>query len=189
MANPTATNVSVGKPRAAGGIFAAPPGSSLPTDATSDLDNAFVGLGYVSDAGLVNGVEVNTEDVVAWGGDTVLTIRTSRSETFSWTFIETNAAVMAEVYGPSNVTGTDQTELTVVHNNRELPSRAYVFEILMTGDRVKRIVVPNAKVTSVGDVSYVDGEPIGYEVTLGAFPDAQGNTAYEYIAEVVEPGS
>lgn len=188
MANPTATNVSVGKPRAAGGIFAAPPGSSLPTDATSDLDSAFVGLGYVSDAGLVNGVEVNTEDVVAWGGDTVLTIRTSRSETFSWTFIETNAAVMAEVYGPSNVTGTDETGLTVVHNNLELPSRVYVFEILMTGDRVKRIVVPNAKVTSVGDVSYVDGEPIGYEVTLGAFPDASGNTAYEYIA-AVEPES
>ena len=189
MANPTATNVSVGKPKAAGGIFVDTPGGTLPTDATSALPVTAVGLGYVSDAGLVNGVEINTEDVVAWGGDTVLTIRTSRSETFSWTFIETNAAVMKEVYGPDNVTGTDGTGLTVLHNNKELPSRVYIFEVLMTGNRVKRIVVPNAKITSVGDVSYVDGEPIGYEVTLGAFPDASGNTAYEYVAAVVTEDS
>ena len=64
----------------------------------------------------------------------------------------------------------------------------YVFEILLTGDRVKRIVVPNAKITEVGDVSYVDGEPIGYEVTLSAFPDADGNTATEYIAALDDEG-
>lgn len=181
----TALEVSVGKPRAAGGIFAGVPGEGVPTDATTALEASLVNLGYVSEDGLVNGIEVSTEDITAWGGDTVLTVRTSRSETFAWTFIQTNADVLAEVYGPDNVTEEIDGSLTVLHNSKDLPRRLYVFEILMTGNRVKRIVVPNAQITEVGDVSYVDGEAIGYEVTLSAYPDENGNTAYEYIAELV----
>lgn len=185
----TASNVSVGKPQAAGGIFAGPTSAPTPTNATSQLDAAIKGLGYASDSGVVNGVEISTEDVVAWGGDVVLTIRTSRSETFTFTLIESlNEDVLAEVYGPENVSEVGG-ELVVIHNNKELPARLYVFEVLLTGNKVKRIVVPNAKITTVGDVSYVDGEPIGYEVTLAAFPDAQGNTAYEYIAEIAGESS
>lgn len=182
MAN-SASNVSVGKPKAAGGIYSAPIATALPTDATTALAPAYVGLGYVSDAGLVNTIETSTDDITAWGGDVVLTVATSRKETFGFTFIETNEAVLKEVYGDANVT-SDAGDIAVLHNAKELPARRYVFEILLTGDRVKRIVVPNAKITELGDVTYVDGEPIGYEVTLGAFPDAAGNTAYEYIATI-----
>lgn len=186
MANPSAQNVSVGKPTAAGGIFAGPISITAPTDARTNLPSGLNGLGYVSEDGLTNSIEADTESITAWGGDTVLTVRTSRAETFAFTFIETNALVLAEVYGPDNVTVDDETgDIAVLHNAKELPSRLYVFEILMTGNKVKRIVVPNAKVNEVGDVVYVDGEPIGYEVTLGAFPDSDGNTAYEFIAEIV----
>ena len=178
-----ALDVSVGKPRAAGGIYAGETSIPAPTDATTALSQALVNLGYVSEDGLVNSIEASTENVTAWGGDTVLTVRTSRNETFTWTFIQTNDAVMSEVYGPDNVSTGSNNSLTVLHNSRDLPRRLYVFEILMTNDRVKRIVVPNAQITEVGDVTYVDGEAIGYEVTLSAFPDDAGNTAYEYIAE------
>lgn len=186
MANPNAKNVSVGKPTAAGGIFAGPTSLTPPTDARATLPTGLNGLGYVSDEGLVNAIEVDTESIVAWGGDTVLTVRTSRQETFAFTFIETNELVLKEVYGPDNVTVDAETgDIAVLHNAKELPARLYTFEILMTGSKVKRIVVPNAKVNEIGEVSYVDGEPIGYAVTLGAFPDEEGNTAYEYIAEIV----
>lgn len=191
MSAPNAQNVSVGKPTAAGGIFAGDVTATPPKDATTPLSASVAkGLGYVSDDGLANAIEVDNESITAWGGVTVLTVRTSREETFTFTFIETNADVLAEVYGPDNVS-VDETsgEITVLHNAKELPPRLYVFEILMTGNKVKRIVVPNAKVNEVGDVAYVDGEPIGYEVTLGAFPDKDGNTAIEYIAEIVStPG-
>ncbi len=183
MANPTASNVSVGKPKAAGGVYSAPLATAVPTNATTALVAAYVGLGYVSDAGLVNSISSDTTDVNAWGGDRVLTVRTSRSESFNWTFIETNADVLKEVYGQDNVTDTSGS-LTVLHNGKDLPTRRYVFEIALTGNRVKRIVVPNGQITEVGDVTYVDGEPIGYEVTVSAYPDANGNTATEYIAAV-----
>ena len=187
MAN-NAANVSVGKPNAAGGIYSGSTTATLPTDATTALSSDFDGLGFVSEDGLTNGVEVDTENIVEWGGNTVLTIKTSRTETFAWTFIETNALVLSEVYGPENVILGAGDALTVIHNANDLPRRAYVFEILMTGNKVKRIVVPNGQITEVGDVVYVAGEPIGYEVTLTTYPDADGNTVYEYIAEIASSG-
>lgn len=187
MTAPSSANVSVGKPMAAGGIYAGATTLTPPTDATSDLPTGLEGLGYVSDDGLTNGIEMDTESIQAWGGDTVLTINTSRTESFSWTFIETNEEVLKQVYGPDNVTVTGD-DIAVVHNSKALPRQLYVFEILMTGDKVKRIVVPNSQITEIGDVVYVDGEPIGYEVTLTCYPDEDGNTVYEYIAEIGSGG-
>lgn len=182
-------NVSVGKPTAAGGVFAGEPSIARPIDCRTPLPSGIKGLGYVSEDGLANAIETDTEDIIAWGGDKVLTVRTSRSETFTFTFIETSALVLAEVYGPENVTVEANGDIAVLHNAKELPRRLYVFEILLTGNRVKRIVVPNALITEVGEVVYVDGEAIGYEITLGAFPDEDGNTAYEYIGDIVlDPG-
>lgn len=187
MTAPQTKNVSVGKPAAAGGIHSGPIGSDLPTDATSKLDDSILGLGYVSEEGLTNTIEVDTETITAWGGDTVLTVRTSRTETFTWSFIENTKEVMAEVYGQSNVT-EEGNNLTVLHKNEEMDHRVYVFEILLSGNRVKRIVVPDGQVTEVGDVVYVDGEPIGYEVTLTTYADADGVTVYEYIADIRNDG-
>lgn len=55
----------------------------------------------------------------------------------------------------------------------------------MTGNRVKRIVIPDGQVSDVDDVEYKDGEAITYSPTITAFPDDRGNTAYEYIAKVL----
>lgn len=175
-----AKNVSVGKPMAVGGVYAAPASTKLPTDATTALDAAFTNLGYISEDGVTNSVEADSEDIKAWGGDTVLTVQTSRSEKFTFTFIESlNENVLKEVYGDANVTAG-----AVKHNALPRGRRVYVFEILLTGDKVKRIVVPSSEITEVGETVYKDGEPIGYEVTLSAFPDEDGNTAYEYVAAI-----
>lgn len=183
MAN-NAQNVSFGKPKATGAVFVAPAGTTVPTDATTALNAAFKGLGYVSEDGLVNSVETDTENVNAWGGDLVLVGQTSFSETFTVNLLETNADALKVYYGDDNVTVSGDS-ITITQNSEQLPTVVVVFELVLTGGRVKRIVVPNAQIVDrSGEITYVDGEPIAYPAVFTAYPDSNGNTHTEYIAVV-----
>ena len=42
------------------------------------------------------------------------------------------------------------------------------------------------RITAIGERAYKNGEPIAGELTLTCEDDAKGNTAYTYIAEIVE---
>lgn len=178
------TNVSVGKPKAGGAVFVAPITAVPPLDAVTPLDELFENVGYCSEDGLTNSVSTDSTSIKAWGGDEVLNIQTSRSETFSFAMIETNEAALKQIYGEDNVS-IDGTSLSILHNSKLKVSHVWIFEILLTNDRIKRIVVPSGKITSVDDIAYKDGEAIKYGVTLSALPDTSGNTAYEFIAEIV----
>ena len=52
-------NVSTGKPKVGGAVFTAATGSTLPTDATTALDEAFKSLGYCSEDGVTNSVTLH----------------------------------------------------------------------------------------------------------------------------------
>ena len=181
MAN-TATNVTTGKPKTGGAIFYAPTGSTLPTDAVTALDAAFVSLGYISEDGLSNENSPESDEINAWGGDVVYSYQTSRSDTFSFKMIEAlNPDVLKVVYGDANVTGDLTTGLAVKANSDDLDEHAWVVEMVLRGGVVKRVVIPNGKVTEIAEITYADNEAVGYEVTISATPDSAGNTHYEYI--------
>ena len=88
----TASNVSAGKPKSTGAIWAAPKGTTLPTSTSDTLDVAFKCLGYVSDAGVVNSTSIESNKIKAWGGDTVLVIFSSKEDTYKFTLIEVKNA-------------------------------------------------------------------------------------------------
>lgn len=190
MAEPNSANVSNAKPRGrggryAGGLYFGDKGNTdLPTDAVTKLVDTFTSAGYLSDDGIKNKRSRKTEDVVAFGGDHVLSVTTSMTETFELGLLETTKDTLSIVYGDDNVTESGDS-ITVKHNAKDTPHKAYVFELAMTGDRVKRIVIPDGQVSDVDDVAYKDGEAITYSPTITAFPDGAGNTAYEYIAKVI----
>jgi hypothetical protein len=182
MANNVA-NVTAGKPKVGGAIYVAPTGTTLPTDATTALDAAFVCLGYVSEDGLTRTITRESENVKAWGGDTVLTTQTEFTETFSFTLIETlNVDVKKVMFGDANVTGTLATGITTTSNSTELAEHAYAIEMVQNGATV-RIVIPCGKVSELGDITYSDGEVVGYNPTLTALPDTSGNASYEYTVK------
>lgn len=177
MAN-NALNVSVGKPKVGGAIYTAPLGSTLPTDASTALDNAFVSLGYCSDDGVTESNSPSMTDIKAWGGDVVLTVQEERPLTVQFKMIEVlNENVLKAVYGSENVSGALATGLTVRHNASEVPAAAWVIDMILTDGAIERKVIPNAKLSSLADIVYKDNEAIGYDVTLSAMP---GNQAFGY---------
>jgi hypothetical protein len=178
----TASNVSAGKPKITGAIYAAPLGTTLPTDTTTALNEAFKPLGYCSEDGLVNSTDLQSENIKAWGGDTVLSVQTSRDDTFKFTLLEIlNLDVCKFVYGNDNVTGALDTGVTITVNNKEVDERALVIDLILRNNTAKRIVIPDGKLSDLGDINYVDNDAVGYETTMTCMPDASGNTHYEYI--------
>ena len=146
-------NVSAAKPKVGGAVYVAPLNSTLPTDATTALDAAFVSLGYISEDGLTNSNTASTEDVKAWGGDVVATLQTEKPDTFKFKLIESyNEDVLKAVYGSSNVSGTLATGITVTANADEQVAKEWAIEMVLSGGINERIVIPNGKVIEVADI-------------------------------------
>jgi len=180
-----ASNVTAGKPKTSGAIFWAPYSSTLdlPETTTESLASAFKNLGYVSDDGLTNSNSPENEDIKAWGGDTVLSVQKSKDDTFKLTLIEIlDINVMKAVYGSDNVSQDSTTnQITITANSDDAEYGVWVIDMILKGGVAKRIVIPDAKITEVGDIVYSDSDAVGYEITLTCVPDASGNTHYEYI--------
>lgn len=183
MAN-DATKVSFGKPKAGGAIWRAPLGSTLPADESATLDTAFKCLGYVSEDGLTNSNSPSSEEFKAWGGDVVATSQTEKPDNFQFKLIEIlNVDALKAVYGDANVSGDLTNGIVVRANSSEPVAAVYVVDMDLTNGIKKRMVVPNAKLQTLGDIVYRDNEIAGYDMTLLAMPYTayDGDTHREYI--------
>lgn len=182
MAN--AKNVTTAKPKINGAIYSAPLATSLPKDATTSLDPAFKELGYCSEDGLTNSTTREFEDTKAWGGNIVHTAQTEFKDEFKFKLIEAlNIEVLKEIFGDENVTGDLSAGVAIKVNSSDRDYRSWVLEIVFKKGILKRIVIPNAKITNISEIIYNTKEPVGYEITLSATADEQGQTHYEYIKQ------
>lgn len=181
MAN-TATNVSTGKPNISGAVYVAPLSTTLPTDATTALDAAFVCLGYVSEDGLENNNELDVSEIKAWGGNIVYRSLNGLDDTFSLSLIESeNVDVLKNVYGDANVTVDANGNVTINIVAEDPQEKIWVFELAMRGGRAKRIVIPDGAVTARETITYNDSDAVAYGITVSAYPDSTGKTHVEFL--------
>ena len=175
--------VTVGKPKTTGAIFFAPKGTTAPTSCTTELGEAFICLGYATEDGLAIGSETNS--IKAWGGDPVIG---TKKENFKFSAMQNlDPDVLSVVYGEDNVSIDEETgEITVKSMADLAQSGVWVYDTIMTGNRAKRIVVPDGALSELGDVTYKDEEAVVLPLTIVANPDANGACHYEYLAGETE---
>lgn len=181
----TSSNVVAPRPALAGGVYQAPLATALPTDTSTALAASYVAQGYI-DKGVTETIGRSTNEVTAWGGDTVKIVQTKYGVQYKFGMLETLAAGPNQLaYGAANVTSTAAT--TTVGNlvsvklvSDPLEHAVYVFDMI-DGEAEIRIVVPDGQVTDIADTGYTDSGATIYAVTLTAFPDASGVSAYKYL--------
>lgn len=179
-----AKNVTSAKPKVGGAVFVAPLETPVPKDAKAELNEAFKNLGFVSTEGLKNNNTASTKDTKAWGGATVNTTQTEKTDKFQLELIESlNVDTLKFVYGEDNVTGTLETGIAIKAGAEEAATQILVVDMILKDGILKRIVVPLAKLTEMGEIVYNDEDSLGYDVTITAFLDGDGGSHYEYIAK------
>ena len=192
MAN-TVDYVSTGKPAGVGAVWRAPKGTTLPATVDATLDVAFKCLGYCSEDGYTQSTSISTENLKAWGGDIVDTPQTEKIETHKIKAIESlNVDVLKAAYGDDNVTGTAATGITVRHNANDQKACVYVVDMILRDGGKQRTVIPNAKLTNLGDVVFKDNEATGYEMTFtalaGGFAAGDNDVSKDYKKQAAAGG-
>lgn len=186
MATPNATaNVDTGRPKVGGYAFRGPIGTPTPENATGELNAGLLNMGYVGQSGLQATYGRTTTDHKDWNGDIVETTQDEYNESYTCEFIESlRGDLLKALFGSENVTITPPTEeaegsIKIKHNAVELEPGAWVFE-MKSRRSGKRIVLDNAKITEIGEVSFVANDLIRYPATIKAYPNEDGDTSLEY---------
>ncbi|HEY1395019.1 hypothetical protein [Roseateles sp.] len=166
-----ASNVRVG---ITGELSVAPVGTAAPTTSISALNAAFVGLGYVSEDGVTETPNDTIENIVAWQRATVVRALTTESFfTFTLTLIETKGEVVELYYKGSTIAVVSAGQWKVEVGAAQSDPRAFVLDVV-DGSKHYRTHIGNGEVTERGEIVYASGEPIGYEITITAYADANG---------------
>lgn len=192
VAKQSSANVTFSKPGASvnksGYIWVAPLGTTIPTDATTELGEAFVGLGYLSEDGLTEPASLTAgDDIVAAGGDTVAQADPTFSKTWTGTCIEAlNEDLLRVAYGSTNVkvdhpTTTKDGTIIVKEQAGDLEHHVIVIDEILKGGRKRRNVMADATFLITGDISHVHTALVNFEFTINAYPTASQPAQTQYI--------
>ena len=162
--------------------------AAAPTD-TSKLGVGWTDLGYTSDDGVTEARDISANDINGWqNGDLLRRVVTSAAMTIHAVLVETKRETVGLYYG---------TKVAADGSVKIVPSKTggrqkHVIDVI-DGEEFIRTYIPQGEITDVGDQVYANGEPIGYDVTITAYPDPsilddEGNpaTAVKWYASLAD---
>lgn len=165
-----------------GAVYVAPTTVALPSSATASLTN-YADLGYISQEGLRQMSMTDRAEIVAWQNADVVREPLSRVKTqFQFTAIEFNAAALSLYFGEIIENGD-----TTFDFGRYIPERYRMVIDVVDGTQTIRHVIADAEVAERGEIVYANAEPVGFNVTVTAYPHASlgGNAVRTYLGTAV----
>lgn len=189
MALGNTQNVLAGIPDVAGGLWV----KDLITDpkqypkAGADLKtDGWTHVGFISEDGVTEANERDTEKVKAWGGDTVRVLQNDHTQTFSFSFFELgNPEVLKLIYGDENVTVSDG-KVEVKQNSKVLPHKSFLIQVLDGATKIDKFI-PDGQIIETGELQMTHSAVMSVEVTVEAFVDKQGNKVYTTQSAAADP--
>ncbi|MBK0296455.1 hypothetical protein IAE22_30855, partial [Bacillus sp. S34] len=122
--------------------------------------------------------DLSTTQIRAWQNSALVREPVTESSIkYQMVLIETKKETIEEYYG-TQVAADGSVK---IDPGKTGGRKSYVFDIL-DGDEIIRIYVPSGEVTEVGDQVYVNGDPIGYEITVTGYAQTVGD---EVVAGLV----
>lgn len=150
-----------------GEVSVAPTGSTAPTNSSSALDAAFVGLGYVGEDGVKVTPSDSTDTIRAWQyAAAVRTVFTGTDWTFQFKLIETKGKTVA-LFFRSTVATVSAGEWSILPDATNPDQRAFSLDVV-DGSKNYRYYIPLGEVIERSEITLASGEAIGYEVTIKA---------------------
>lgn len=184
-----AHNVLIGSPDqlVTGAGLTAPLGTDLPdmTDVTKagvTLDEAFKDFGFITEDGISLTLDRSTEVIKDWGLNAVRRYLSEFNGKLSFSFMETNKNSLELIVGADHVdevaaSSTDGHKMMVEFGAWLPDARSWVFKIKDGSARVV-IVLPNALVTSISEVTVNSTSAITWQVDVECNADANGTSIY-----------
>ena len=177
-----AENVSVGKGVAGGYMFVAPLGTALPTDNTTDLNAAFLNMGYLGDDGITFADSADTETFQDMNGDTIETSSGAVEKTFTVVLREIKKDTLAITRGTENVSDTAGM-IKAYDKGPSSEAHSVVFELLLKNGRKWRRVGEQVKLGELGDMTVVYSDLVGREITMSV---SLGSTTGSYWVDYID---
>lgn len=161
-----------------GQIQVAEVGTTMPTDATSPVDRAFVDLGYTTPDGLRLAYNPETQEIEVWQSeDPVRVFATRRPASVEFQLAQLDENTMPIAFGGGTVTplGGDAWQYSPPQAGDALAERAAVLDV-EDGDKRVRIVIPRAVITEPVEVTFSKEAPANLPVTLRVLKPDSGSS-------------
>lgn len=152
-----------------GAVYVGPVGTAAPVSSHDTVNAAFVDLGYVGEDGVTITPNDTTQGINAWqNAARVRTVYTEQFWTFKFKLIETKGKTVGLYFrnstGPSVVSAG---EWYILPDQTNPDQRAFIIDVV-DGTKYYRYYIPNGEVTERSEITNVNGDAIGYDVTITA---------------------
>lgn len=146
-----------------------------PLHAKDSLSAEFVNLGYVTEDGVTINTSEETNEINAWGPETVMISQSSYGKTATFNLLETSRiSVLQFIHGKENVKVNEDGSIDWSDTGGQLPRGVMVIDTLQNngGDtpRIHRQVFGDCQfIDRSGDQAYNNSDAVSYPISMRAF--------------------